>query len=138
LGGYVPVKKIGFETAPDKVRRDILRSVRSIVLQGYTEIVVGSPVFTGRFRSNWQTSTIGRPQGQLITEVREPGEPLLASEQQKIEGTVEELGRGNATSVHITNNLPYAQLLEDGRSSQNQGFVERAVRNMESRLKVLA
>lgn len=137
----MPVKKVGFDEAPSKIQKQLLNRIRQIVIQGYTEIVVGSPVATGRFRSNWQTSTVGRPQGTVSTTAYEPGQAISGDEQRRIEQATSELGvggkEGRRSSIFITNNLEYAMRLENGHSAQNQGFVERAVRNIENRLKTI-
>ena len=86
---------------PDNWRSEILRAWAASV--GY----VG-----GRFKANWQYGLANRPTGDL-PDIDESGAVSL----QRIMNGVAGISRvGN---IHyITNNLPYAQALEDGWSDQ--------------------
>jgi hypothetical protein len=90
----------------------------------------------GRFRSNWQAGLGSRPTGEEPTTKFEKGQPATISEVQAVQAELSGLGETDS-SIYFTNNLPYAERLENGHSSQNQGFVARAVRNMEKRFSTL-
>jgi hypothetical protein len=80
---------------------------------------MATPVDTGRARSNWIVRI-----GEASSEVREPAEvgSVLAEGQAVISQY-----RGGS-SIHITNNLPYINRLNEGWSAQaSPGFVETAV-----------
>ena len=126
----------GLDTAADQVKQRLLKQIRAISLQGFSEILQGSPVDTGRFRSNWQAGLGSRPTGEEPTTRFEKGQPATVSEIQAIQSELSGLGETDS-SIYFTNNLPYAERLENRHSSQNQGFVARAVRNMEKRFSTL-
>lgn len=93
---------------------------------------------TGRFRSNWMISAGQRStekQNLVFNQSKKLGDPPDSTEQTK--GLEEVAKLGDEQAIYITNNLPYAKRLEDGHSSQNEGFVARAERNMRKRLKAL-
>lgn len=82
---------------------------RASILELFSLVIDRSPVDTGRFRGNWQT-TVGSP----------------------AQGTIERLDRGGDAAkaevlanlgalfdvVCLTNNLAYSEALEDGYSAQ--------------------
>lgn len=115
-----------------------LKGIRTVTFAAYSEILGGSPVRTGRFRSNWMISAGQRStekQNLVFNQSKKLGDPPDSTEQTK--GLEEVAKLGDEQAIYITNNLPYAKRLEDGHSSQNQGFVARAERNMRKRLKAL-
>lgn len=70
-----------------------------------------SPVKTGRFRGNWQVGVGVMPSGELDT--------VDASGSSTIALGVSHVPQQAAGAVYfIANNLPYAQALEDGHSTQ--------------------
>jgi hypothetical protein len=85
-----------------------------LVAQG---TVVGSPVDTGRFRSNWQFGEVV-PQGTLDS-LDKSGAATIA----RIAGQVTSLKAGG--EVWVVNNLPYAGKLEYGYSQQAPGGMVR-------------
>jgi hypothetical protein len=96
---------------------DIL--VRKVALATDTAVVLATPVDTGRARSNWQvgigeakSGTVG-PQSQA---------EVLSEAKTKID---KYKGEGE---IHLTNNLPYINPLNEGSSKQApSGYVEKAV-----------
>lgn len=86
-----------------------------------TAVVMATPVDTGRARANWQAG-IGAPVEGTTEDVSESGAGAIAEASSKIAGY-----KGGSV-IHITNNLPYIQALNDGHSAQAPaGFVEHAV-----------
>ncbi len=107
-----------------EVRADL--AFRKMVLLVFSEIIIRSPVDTGRFRSNWFT-TIRQP-SKRVTDAkrRDPLPPVKRA----VEGS-NKFGR-----YFLTNNLPYAQALENGHSGQApRGMVRIAMRKASSHLK---
>jgi hypothetical protein len=87
------------------------RAVRRICLGVLSNVVIASPVDTGRFRGNWQVG-VSAP---VISTANSP---------QKDPGAVISEAAGKLAGVHagavvyITNSLPYALSLEFGHSQQ--------------------
>lgn len=114
----------------DNVATNSDRLVRKVALKVDQAVVVGTPVDTGRARSNWIAS-LGTPARSQI-EPYAPGETgstgaknaKAALDQAK--AVVANYRHGQ--SVYISNNLPYIGELNDGSSSQAPAnFVEEAV-----------
>jgi len=85
--------------------------VRKVIVDVYAELILKSPVDTGRFRANWIYSVNAKASGMVATAgttlapTPAPDAPEVAAEA---------FGK-----VHyLTNNLPYAQRLETGHSKQ--------------------
>ena len=90
------------------------RVVRKISLDMFTEVIMMSPVDTGRFRGNWQTAVGDAPSGTV--ELLDPdGNTVIA----KASGAVADMKPGDV--IYMANNLPYAEALEDGWSGQAPG-----------------
>lgn len=101
-----------------------LRMAVVLVAQG---TVLGSPVDTGRFRSNWQFGKV-LPQGTLPS-VDTSGAATIA----KIAGQVTSLKAGG--ECWVVNNLPYAGKLEYGYSQQApSGMVRVTLANLPAAL----
>lgn len=105
----------GWSTPPalfaDVVEQNIVKRVRIIAMAMLGEVVLRSPVDTGRFRGS-HTISIGSPvysdSGRLD---RSGGSTTNA-------GVSALTGLEPFTQVFIQTNLPYAQKLEDGHSKQ--------------------
>lgn len=110
----------GWSTPPSLfagvVEEALAKRVRVIALAMLNEIVLRSPVDTGRFRGNNIVSV---------------GAPVYASSENLDPSGSETIQRGLSamsglepyTQVYIQNNLPYATALEDGHSKQAPGGV---------------
>jgi hypothetical protein len=86
--------------------------VRRTVIGILSKVVMKSPVDTGRFRANWQVGLNSAKSGSSES-VDKSGSATIASGSKAIPAEA----AGNA--FYITNNLPYAQALEDGHSIQS-------------------
>lgn len=110
----------GWSTPPSLfagvVEEALTQRIRVIALAMLNEIVLRSPVDTGRFRGNNIVSV---------------GAPVYASSENLDPSGSETIQRGLSamsglepyTQVYIQNNLPYATALEDGHSKQAPGGV---------------
>lgn len=89
-------------------------AVQRISLELFERVILRSPVDTGRFRANWQVG-IGRvPTGTLeLTDAT--GQATIS----KAQAAALSLEAGQ--TITLVNNLPYAQRLENGWSSQAPG-----------------
>jgi hypothetical protein len=103
---------------------------RKVALAADQAVVSGTPVDTGRARSNW-IAAIGGPASSVI-DAYVPGESgsTEAANTQAALNQAETVISGYTAGeeIHITNNLPYIQRLNDGYSAQAPAnFVEHAV-----------
>nr|WP_315436113.1 HK97 gp10 family phage protein [uncultured Pseudomonas sp.] len=108
-------KSRGWSTSPslfaDVVEQDLSKRIRVIAMAMLNEIVLRSPVDTGRFRGN-NIVTVGAPV-YTATESLDPSGGLTITR-----GLAAMTGLEPYTQVFIQNNLPYAAKLEDGYSKQ--------------------
>ena len=85
--------------------------VRAVALQLFSAVILATPVKTGRLRGNWQCS-IGSPaDSELDSEDPSGGETIG-----NMANVVGEYKLG--PSLYLTNNLPYAAVIEGGSSQQ--------------------
>lgn len=116
-----------------------LNMIRTAAFAAYRDILVESPVDTGRFRSNWMIS-VGQPNLSTVEgSSRQKGQSLDGSETTKANAALAEWGSDlTKGTIYISNSLPYADKLENqNHSKQNSGFVARAKRNLATRLKAI-
>lgn len=95
--------------------------MRRVALNIDSALVLTTPVDTGRARSNWQVS-IGKTAAGTIDQPMSPSETVgnAKSELAKL--------RDSDDRIHITNNLPYIQRLNEGWSPQQPpGYVDTAI-----------
>lgn len=112
--------KRGWTTPPSAfvgvVEEQLAQRVRVIALAMLNEIVLRSPVDTGRFRGN-NIVSVGAPVYTNSANVDPSGSETI---QQGVRATT---GLEPFTQVFIQNNLPYATALEDGHSQQAPGGI---------------
>jgi hypothetical protein len=84
-------------------------AVEYVALTGISRIDLRSPVDTGRFRANW-TFSIGAPDATVTAKVGSN----VAENNAKAQAYPQE----GFPVAYLQNNLPYAERLEDGYSSQ--------------------
>jgi len=117
-------------------RKDIDRFFRQICMSIYRDVILGTPVDTGRAKNNWDLS-MSTPSSSYDPNAGEVGSKRgVMSGRSGIKftsaGSKLEMNENRLTTVHITNNVPYIEDLEQGTSPQNKGFVERAMRRAEA------
>ena len=92
--------------------------VQGVEISLFSAVIKDSPVDTGRFRGNWQTSTSSPATGVTIN-VSPSGSSAISA----MTSLVQSLNDGRVT--FLTNNLPYAERLEYGYSKQAPGGMVR-------------
>lgn len=109
------------------------RLVRKTALAVDSTVVLGTPVDTGRARSNWQVELNGPADGVIEAYVAGKGgstaaENVTAALAQARQVIAQYSGDVPNASINITNNLDYIGDLNDGSSAQAPaGFVEKAI-----------
>lgn len=121
----IRIRKLG-----SNVETNAVKLVRKVALSVDSTVIMGTPVDTGRARSNWQVE-IGKPARGTV-EAYAPGKEGSTGGQNAQIALA--LGAGviatykGGESIHLTNNLPYIGALNRGHSAQApSGFVETAV-----------
>lgn len=100
-----------------KAKKNPETVMRSVSLKLFSAIIKASPVDTGRFRGNWQTTGV-TPATGLIAGVDPTGNKAVNSAATFITNAP------GWDTFTLTNNLPYAERLEYGWSKQApSGFV---------------
>ncbi|QHF03338.1 HK97 gp10 family phage protein [Pseudomonas asturiensis] len=97
-----------------QVENDMTKQLRVIAMALLGEIILRSPVDTGRFRGN-TTVTVGSPVFSNTADVDKNGSATLSKGQQALSGLKP------YSIIYIQNNLPYAERLENGHSKQAPG-----------------
>jgi hypothetical protein len=95
--------------------------VRKVAVAVDTSVVLGTPVDTGRARSNWQVNLDSPVTGTL-------SDSDFSAALRKGEAVIAKYSGDRNTTLHITNNLAYIGRLNNGYSAQAPaGFVSAAV-----------
>mgnify|MGYP000508773078 CR=1 FL=1 len=112
----------------EKTKARIDTVVQKITLDIFGNIIIMSPVKTGRFRANWTASMNGYGSG--VYETVDPGGFETST---KMAAVVMNAGSGKI--VYLVNNLPYAYRLEyEGHSKQApHGMVRVTVAEFQQR-----
>ena len=119
----------------DVNRTDIDKWFRLITLGLYRDVIVGTPVDTGRARANWQLA-IGSAPASVLNKT-DKGRPKSDSgaSGSEVRKANQKMGvRKAGRSVFIANNLGYIGKLEEGHSKQSSGWVENAMKRAEARI----
>lgn len=95
----------------EKAKKNPEIVMRSVSLKLFSAIIKASPVDTGRFRMNWQTSG-ATPKSGNVAGVDPSGNKSVTAAATYITNTPV------WQELTLTNNLPYAQRLEYGYSKQ--------------------
>ena len=117
----------------DVNRKDIDQWFRKITLSLYRDVIIGTPVDTGRARANWQLA-IGSAPASVLNKT-DKGRPKSDSgaSGSEVRKANQKMGvRKAGRSVFIANNLGYIGKLEEGHSKQSSGWVENAMRRAEA------
>ena len=107
---------------------NVQRNLRQTVLVIDQAVVLGTPVDTGRARSNW---IVGTGPSTKAIDAYVPGKSAstaAANVQAAINQARNFLDATDASVIYISNNLDYIQHLNEGSSAQAPaGFIEAAV-----------
>lgn len=98
-------------TAIENLSKFPEKVVRGTLIDLAQKVIVRSPVDTGRFRNNWNSS-INTPNSATTTTADASGSKAKA---QSV-NTIKKMDMGS--TFYMTNNLPYAKRLEFGYSDQ--------------------
>ena len=99
--------------------------VKKVGIDMFSQVVVRTPVDTGRARGNWQV-TFNSPASGTLNDL----DPTGRNTQAQISGKMTGWKQGD---IWMTNNLPYARRLEYGWSQQAPaGFVRITVREFQT------
>lgn len=94
-----------------KTNNNIEKVLRGTALSLFTQVIIRSPVDTGALRGNWQTN-LKKPKTSTIDRL----DPAGSSAINEAKSITDRLAVGG--NVFMTNNLPYAKIIEEGSSSQ--------------------
>ena len=103
----------------EKTKISADKVLRKIALDGLRGVLLGSPVDTGRFRGSWRVGI-----NRVIKSVKAPPEKKKLAPKQSVDPATladgsEKIGKAKfGDTIYITNNVVYAQRLEDGHSKQ--------------------
>ena len=95
----------------EDVEQVVVAVSMKIAMEALNRVVLKSPVKSGRFRGNW-TVAFGQQDLTTTTEVDPSGMKTIAKGSQII------LGQKGPAIIWLSNNLPYAERLENGYSKQ--------------------
>lgn len=105
----------------DKAIKRLELLQRKVSLEAFTEVILMSPVDTGRFRGNWQVA-VG-PQLSITSIPEHYVDPSGAQGIAEVSAVTATLHAGD--TIWLVNNLPYARRLEYGWSQQAPGGMVR-------------
>lgn len=120
-------KKIKLSQIGDYMEDQVEQLLRITVLEADGKLKEGSPVDTGRFRVSWQigennANSTPAPEGEYRGVPAPPKGSNYSAGQEKL---------GNYYSIH--NNLPYAERLGNGYSTQaSAGWIDLIAKQMQA------
>lgn len=104
----------------------VAESMRAVSIDFLNRVTLASPADTGRFRANWVVG-VGSPDASVNYRYTSQNNQLTRN-RKKIKTAFKNDAYAH-TSIFISNNLPYAQRLNNGHSKQAPSFfVEIAAR----------
>jgi hypothetical protein len=98
---------VPFDKLAKKTKQDIETVVRAAAFQVFSNVIIRSPVDTGRFRANWNVSF-----GAMDTSTSEKVDKDITSNMERIKTALFQMPVGGV--YWLANSLPYAQVLEYG------------------------
>lgn len=112
----------------DRLQIDLGTAIRKVVLDTHAKTTELAPVKTGRYRASWGVSPIDVP--------NDPGErPSASVPASAAASRVNTSVRDPFVVWWIYNNLPYAEALENGSSSQApDGVIDLALATVEAEI----
>lgn len=111
----------------EKTLKKLDLAVQKISIEMFSRIILRSPVDTGRFRANWQVEIGTIPDGVLDLYDESPNGIATINA-----ATAVALNVKAGDIITLVNNLPYAQVLEEGHSTQApQGMVALTIQEFQ-------
>ena len=119
---------MGFNSDWDKAQKKLEKELENIVkvagINLFNGIIQLSPVQQGRFRANWQ-ATINTPATDVLFQSVPPSEEENITSVDNVGQKLKSFKLND--TIYLTNNLPYAERLENGWSQQRpRKWVARA------------
>lgn len=116
-----------------RVEANVNRKVRRLALLILSELVIQTPVDTGRARSNWIVG-LGGPPDAINEDPYVPGEggstDAANANAAIAAGTAAVSDREPGQTIYLSNNAPYIEKLNQGWSAQAPaGFIQAAVQH---------
>lgn len=115
-----------------RVARNADRLVRKVALAADQAVVLATPVDTGRARANWIAALNAPADGQAAFSAGKDGStggPNADRAMRQAGSVIRRYDGDRDAEIHITNNLPYIQRLNEGSSYQAPAnFVRQAIR----------
>jgi hypothetical protein len=112
---------------PQTIRDNTENLVRKLAMGILSNVVIATPVDTGKARANWRVS-LTNPLTDSIDEKDKSGREAINKGRMIVS-----VFRLKDVSINITNNLPYINRLNNGWSKQaNAGYVERAIEGVQA------
>ena len=117
------------------------RYTKAIIIGLYRDVILRTPVDTGRARSNWMLSINSPARGETkITDSDAKKGSHSGRTKAMVSNADMKLKQGleNASMVFITNSVPYIKPLDEGHSNQNRmGIVRPAIDRAKVRAQAL-
>lgn len=128
--------KSGWDTPPtaflEVLENDVCSKAKQIAIQMLQGVIFQSPVDTGAFRANHRVSINDEDDGFDLGTVDKDGNPTLQA------GIAKIAEMSTYGVIYIQNNLPYAEVLENGSSKQApQGIYTTSFNAVLERIKTL-
>jgi len=113
----------------DLTQKQAIRFTKKMALELLRRIILKSPVRTGRFRANWMVG-IGERNQDIADNPKDSRSPIR---RQALKEAIAALSSYKTlTTIHLSNNLPYARALENGHSKKApQGMVAISIAEMD-------
>jgi len=113
----------------DKTKLKAVRTFRGTALSIFSRVIIRTPVLSGRLRGNWQTQLNRAPSSTLDVEDKNGAAAITQAGK-----AVSRAKLGD--SIFLSNNLPYAQVVEDGSSKQAPaGMVKVSIAEFQEQVK---
>lgn len=118
-----------FKKAKKNLDKKIAKAIRKTAISKFNQVIIQTPVDTGRLRGNWQVS-INQPKHNILFEGVPQGKKIGRTEniESKLSKSID-----LKDVLYLTNNLPYAERIENGWSKQRPAkWVNRIMMGFES------
>jgi hypothetical protein len=128
----------GIKQFGSEIRTNGTAIVRKAVLACFQGVITRSPVDKGTFRLNWraQVGSVDTTTDETVTQNTALGAPPNGEEMANVQAAVQQAELGD--TVYISNDLPYAQRLEEGWSPQNSQMMRKTVDEVAAKARALA